>query len=98
MGRKSGGRDMAGYVLLGSILGSFLGATVVMYIMSESREERKEHLRRLQKSLMEPVRAMFAGMAEEAASAFSRAVQAALPADRTGPDRAGGDEREERET
>ncbi len=72
------------YVLLGSFVGSLIGATAAMFAVPQSTEERKQALKELQRDLFKPVKMKFAELVEHIGDTLKRAIDEA--ASETEPD------------
>ncbi|HDL21146.1 MAG TPA: YtxH domain-containing protein, partial [Nitrospirae bacterium] len=77
MGNGNKDRDISNYVLLGAFLGSLVGTTITLLALSESREEKKEQIRTLQKELLGPVKEKIAEMVDYVGSTFKTALEEA---------------------
>lgn len=68
-------KNVARYVLLGSFLGGLVGSTIVLLSLSESKEERKNQIREIQRDLLRPISMKLSELADQIGEAFKRALE-----------------------
>ncbi|MCI4626121.1 MAG: YtxH domain-containing protein [Candidatus Magnetoovum sp. WYHC-5] len=77
MATDDNGRKMKRYVLLGSFIGGLVGATLALFIMPQTMEERKRKINEIQRELFSPVKSKFLEIVEHLGESLIRALDEA---------------------
>ncbi len=70
-------KNISRYVLLGSFLGSLVGATIAIISLPQSREEKKKYILDLQHDLLKPVKVKFIEIIEQVGDSLKKAIEEA---------------------